>query len=137
MQKVSIDMSENTKDRWMLTATIEEPKRRELWIQIFPYATVPILSIIPVKVSVPDFGECDAYMLDLDVISDEQREGVIRIIAKRFNIPIEEVRAEIDQGVPIIADDVKISISVEDSGFWDGNYDEDEDDYLDYEEDEA
>lgn len=122
----------NSKDRWLLTATIVDPKRREIWIQIFPYASVPILSTIPIKVRVPDFGECDAYMLDLDVISDEQREGVVRIIARQLNIPVDEVRAELEKGVPIIAEGVNVVLSDEDSDHY---YGDDEDNYYDDEED--
>jgi hypothetical protein len=99
----------NTRDDWTTTARIYDEPRRALWMQIFPDAVIPIRSILTQRVRVPERGEVDAYMLDLDAISDDQREGVIRLISRRFEIPIEEVRAEIDLGVPIIAEGVSVS----------------------------
>ena len=98
----------NTVDKWLTTATIHDHSRRELWSQVFPGGVVPIKSIMPQKVNVPERGNVDAYMLDLDALSHVQMEGTIRVISQRFNIPIEEVRGEIKQGVPILADGVSV-----------------------------
>ena len=123
----------NTKDRWLLTVTIVDPERRERWIKIFPYASMPIKSVETVKVNVPGHEKADAYMLDLDAISDEQCEGVARIVAMTIGIPIEEARAEIFiGGLPILAEGVNVILSDEDSDQYDGL---DEDDrFEDYEE---
>ena len=100
----------NTKDDWKRTATIHDEVRLALWSEVFPGGVVPIQVPVTVKVNVPDHENVDAYMLDLDAISDEQREGVITVIAKTFNIPAEEVRNEIDQGVPILAEGVSVLV---------------------------
>lgn len=99
----------NTVDKWLTTATICDHSRRELWSQVFPGAVMPIKSILTCKVDAPGHQNVDAYMLDLDAISDVQREGLIKVIARRFNIPIDEVRSEIKQGVPILAEGVSVS----------------------------
>jgi hypothetical protein len=63
------------------------------------------------KVNVPGHLNADAYMLDLDVITDDQREGLITVISARFQIPIDEVRSELRQGVPILAEGVMVGTS--------------------------
>lgn len=100
----------NTKDKWDITVTICDPERRELWSEVFPGAVVPIKSPITCKVNVPGHQCVDAYMLDLDALNDRQREGVIAVIAKKFGLPIYEVRSELYQGVPILAAGVRVLI---------------------------
>jgi len=106
----------NTKDNWLTTATILDEPRRELWGKVFPGAKVPIKSILTCKVNVPGHSNADAYMLDLDAITDEQREGLIAVISTRFSIPIDEVRRDLRQGVPILAEGV--SVSTRDQGMF-------------------
>ena len=106
----------NTKDNWLTTATILDEPRRELWGKVFPGAKVPIKSILTCKVNVPGHSNADAYMLDLDAITDEQREGLIAVISTRFSIPIDEVRRDLRQGVPILAEGV--SVSTRDQGIF-------------------
>lgn len=98
----------NTKDNWLTTATIHDALRRELWISVFPGAVVPIISIIPVKVNVPFHTNVDAYMLDLDALTDDRIWGVCQVISTVFNLPIEEVKVDIFRGVPILAEGVHV-----------------------------
>src|SRR5687767_11984464 len=99
----------NTIDKWVTTATIRDEPRRALWSEVFPGATIPIKSIITSKANLPDLPNADVYMLDLDAITHAQREGLITVIANRFNLPIDEVRSEINQGVPILAQGVSVA----------------------------
>jgi hypothetical protein len=99
----------NTVDEWVTTATIYDPERRQLWEKIFPGARVPIVSIIPSAVNVPERGATTVYMLDLVALTDDQREAVCGILAERFNIPIAEVREDLWMGVPIVTDGVSVS----------------------------
>jgi len=99
----------NTKDDWKTTARIYDGPRRAKWISIFPDAVVPIKSILTCRVNVPGHRSVDAYMLDLDAISDEQREAVAKLLAESFGILLDEVRVELDQGVPILADGVVVT----------------------------
>jgi len=134
----------NTKNKWTTTATIRDPERGKFWLDVMGGDTVPIVSMMTQRVKVPGRGEVDAYMLDLKAISDEQRERLIQAIAIEFRIPLVEVRAEIDDSVPVLAENVYVSSS--DPGlFFSMLGDDDErdmfntdqfvDEYLDYEED--
>jgi len=106
----------NTKDNWLTTATIHDEKRRVRWCVVFPDGVVPIKSILPQKVNVPVHGSVYAYMLDLDALNDDQLFGVCHVISSTFNIPVDEVRAEIHLGVPILAEDV--SVGTRDQGIF-------------------
>ena len=105
----------NTIGKWVTTATIHDGPRRYLWSEVFPGAVIPIKSIIPSKAHLPGHPNADVYMLDLDAITDDQREGLIRVLSVHFDIPIDEVRSEINLGVPILAESV--SASTTDQGF--------------------
>jgi hypothetical protein len=100
---------QNTVKQWVTTATIYDPERRALWEKIFPGARVPIVSIVPVAVHVPERGDTIAYMLDLVALTDEQREGVCRLLAERFNVPIQDVRADLWMGVSIVTEGVSVN----------------------------
>lgn len=107
----------NTKDSWLTTAMIHDEPRRALWSTVFPDGVVPIKSIFTLKLSVPEHHQdVDCYMLDLDALSDMQINGVIAVISLRFGIPEAEVRNELYQGVPIIAEGV--SVSTRDQGIF-------------------
>jgi len=102
----------NTKDKWETTATIHDEHRRAVWGPIFPDARVPIKSILPFKADLPGHPKADVYMLDLDAITDEQREKLIDTIVGLFGESAQEVRSDIDErGCPILADDVTVSSS--------------------------
>lgn len=99
----------NTRDNWLTTATIHDIKRLAFWGLVFPGGVVPIKSILTQKVNVPGHRNSDAYMLDLDALTDDQLWGVCHVISSLFNYPIEEVRAEIGLGVPILAEGTSVS----------------------------
>lgn len=98
----------NAIDKWITTATIHDEPRRTLLQVVFPNAVVPIKSIMPRKVNVPGHKNADAYMLDLDALTEKQKNGIIAVISVRFGIPEEEVRSELHLGVPILADGVSV-----------------------------
>ena len=98
----------NTQDQWNITATIFDGPRRALWEEIFPNATVPIKSFFTIKTDLPGHPQAEAYMLDLDAISPEQRAKMLDVLAKRFNIPEEEIAQEVARGVPILAEGVSV-----------------------------
>jgi hypothetical protein len=106
----------NTRDDWLTTATIHDEARRNLWSVVFPGAIVPIKSMLTCKVNVPGHDNADAYMLDLDAISDDQIERLCNVISVAFGIPLDEVRSEINMGVPILAEGV--SVATRDQGLF-------------------
>lgn len=99
----------NTKDDWQTTATIHDEHRAAVWGSIFPGAVVPIKSILPSKADLPGHPQADVYFLDLDAISDEQREKLIEMISGLFSLSADEVRSDLGLGVPILADDVSVT----------------------------
>jgi hypothetical protein len=101
----------DTRKNWPITAKILEGTRRALWIEIFPDAVLPIKSMFTIKTDLPGHPGADAYMLDLDAISPDQRAKMIDVLATRFNIPREELADEIEKGVPILAEGVSVESS--------------------------
>jgi hypothetical protein len=106
----------NTQTDWKTVAVIHNPERLKFWQAVLGGDRAPIKSILTISVHVPDDNggtrQADAYFLDLNAITTEQREKLIRSIAKRFVIPVDEVeRAIDDQGVPILAEDVSVTSS--------------------------
>jgi len=106
----------NTQTDWKTVAVIHDPERLKFWQAVLGGDRAPIKSILTISVHVPDDNggtrQADAYFLDLNAITTEQREKLIRAIAKRFVIPVDEVeRAIDDQGVPILTEDVSVSSS--------------------------
>lgn len=98
----------NSQDQWNITATIHDGPRRALWEEIFPDATVPIKSFFTIKTDLPGHPQAEAYMLDLDAISPDQRKKMIDVLAKRFNIPEDQIADEVARGVPILAQGVSV-----------------------------
>ena len=99
----------NTKTDWLTTATIHDEHRAAVWGSIFPGAVVPIKSILPARADLPGHPGASVYFLDLDVISDEQREKLIKMISGLFSLSVEEVRDDLPRGVPILADDTTVA----------------------------
>ena len=92
---------------WKTTATVVDPERKVFWEGIFGGDTVPIVSILPTCVSVPGRSDVDAYMLDLESITEEQRGRLVQGLARKFGLDEAFVEAEIDrQGVPILCEHV-------------------------------
>jgi len=101
----------NTKDDWKTTAAIHDELRRELWSVVFPGARIPIKSILPVKANVSGHEGVGCYMLDLAALTEDEVWSVAHILSSQFNIPVDEVRAELHLGVPILAEGVSVSSS--------------------------
>jgi hypothetical protein len=100
----------NTKDNWLITATIHDEERRELWSEVFPGGVVPIEKPITQRVNVPGHDGVNAYMLDLGALTDPQLDAVAQVIAKQFGYPFDEVRREIYLGVPVLAEGVTVLV---------------------------
>ena len=98
----------NTPNHWTTTAKILDGKRRELYAEIFSDAIVPIKCMFTIRCDLPGHPDAEAYMLDLDAISLDQRAKLIDVLATRFNITREEIAAELDRGVPILAENVSV-----------------------------
>lgn len=116
----------NTKDDWQTTVTIHDEHRAAVWGKIFPGARMPILSIVPSQADLPGQPGARVYMLDLNAITDEQRDQLVHGLAEHFGIDPEEVRQELGMGVPILTDDT--SVESTDQGLMMSLIDDDDDD---------
>jgi hypothetical protein len=93
------------------TATITNPRRAADWRAILGTTTVHIKSPIPKRGNFPGVGEASFYELDLELLTNDQRERLIAHTAERFNVPPEEVAIGLDEhGMPILAKDCSIGV---------------------------
>lgn len=94
------------------TATISpESPRHADWLKVYGTDTVYLQSPFAFTAEVEGLGEQSVYMLDLALLTDEQRQRQIDHIAEKFNLDPAVVEAELDEhGVPILGQDVYITI---------------------------
>lgn len=100
----------NTPQDWKTTAWVTDPERKLFWESVFDTDRVPITSIIPTRVHLPGHPDARAYMLDLRVITPEQRGRLVQGLAERFELDPAWLDGQLDQqGVPILSDHVCIT----------------------------
>lgn len=93
------------------TVTITDPKQAAEFERIFGTTTVHVKSPFPELSELTGKPAVPAYMLDLSLITDEQRHALIRHIADKFCIPLGEVAVTLDMhGVPILAEDCMVTV---------------------------
>ena len=70
---------------------------------MFGTNTVKVESPIPKWIQKPDGSKALAYLLDLDLITKEEREMLIKHNSEKFNQAIDFVREDLDKiGLPIL-----------------------------------
>lgn len=86
----------------------DSPRAAE-WEKVFGTRKVAVHGFLPQTANV--LGEKkEVYMLDLKALTDKQYEELIFHISGKFNVPIEQVAAEMPEvGVPILAEDLIIT----------------------------
>jgi hypothetical protein len=96
----------------ILNENEENTDRIADWERILGTRRVCIKSPIPTRASLPDRGEAFIYELDLDLLTDDQRERLVRHLAEKFGYTVEQVEQALPyHGVPILADDITLSIA--------------------------
>ena len=89
----------------METIRVHNKQRAEEWIKVLGTDEVPIKSMLLHRVETP-IGEKDAYMMDVEKLTKEQQEALIKHLAGKFNLDKEEVRRDVFmKGVPILRED--------------------------------
>lgn len=93
-------------------ATIHDPARKKEFLEIFGSDQVYLRSFIPNTIKVEGVQDPQtAYFLDLDLLSSEQLEKLIKHLAQKFNLSIDFVRNNIQEiGVPVLAQEVSVEI---------------------------
>lgn len=94
------------------TATISgNSDRAETWRKILGTETIYIKSPIRSFANLPGKPNTAIYELDLDLLTDDQRERLVSHLSARFDISITDVARDLDViGCPILADDVIVTI---------------------------
>ncbi len=82
---------------------IHDEERKKNFIEVFGTNTVKVKSPIPQWITKPNGETVQAYFLDLDLISKEERKRLVKNLSERFNQPIEFVEKDLEKiGVPIL-----------------------------------
>ncbi len=92
-------------------ATIHDPERAAEFHKILGRTTVKIRSPVPKWGNFPDIGRQLFYELDIDLITEDEREALIKHIADKFKLTQDFVRSQLPViGVPILAKDCVITV---------------------------
>lgn len=90
----------------------EKTERGKDFIKVFGTTIVNIKSPRPEYILTPDNEKVLAYFLDLALITEEQRENLIKHLSKKFNQSIDFVRKNLDKfGVPLLEKDCSLIIN--------------------------
>ena len=94
------------------TATISgNSERAETWRWVLGTETICIKSPYPAYANLPGKPNVGIYELDLSLLTDDQRERLIRYISEKFDIPLIDVANDLDEiGCPVLTEDVRITI---------------------------
>lgn len=91
----------------------EDSPRAADFMKVFGRRDVPVRSMIPSWVMVPDHDKpVKAYMMDLSQITPEEREKLVQHIAGRFGPLLDdEINEQLDSvGMPILADECTLVV---------------------------
>lgn len=85
---------------------VTNPERVAEWREVLGTDIVPVRSPIPSRANLPGHPRAMIFELDLPLLTDDQRQRLIRHLANKFGLDESDVAAELDaQGVPILAED--------------------------------
>lgn len=90
----------------------KESERGKEFIKVFGSEIVFIKSPRPKYILTPNKKKVLAYFLDLDLLTEKQRETLIKHLSKKFNLSIETVKKDLDKmGLPILQKDCLLIIN--------------------------
>jgi len=78
----------------METVKVHNEERAKRWIELLGTDELPIMSMILHRVKTPK-GVSNAFMLDVEKLTKEQQDAMIKHLAKEFNLNEEEVRRDV------------------------------------------
>lgn len=90
-------------------ATVLDPWRAELTTEIMGGPSWPVMEDRPFMARLPIVGPRLVFMVDVDALTDEQRERLVVQLGGMFRMTYEEASHELDcRGFPILARDVRV-----------------------------
>jgi hypothetical protein len=90
---------------------ITETTRAAEWQKHLGTTTVYVKSPIPSWASLPGIPRAQIYELDLELLTPVQRENLVIWLAEKFDLPADEVRADLEKyGVPILAEHCVVTV---------------------------
>lgn len=90
----------------------EQSTRYQEWLEVMGINEIPLESTFPVLGSAPGVKAGLFYQVDLSAITPEQRERMIKHIARKFGVDEQEVSSTLDAvGCPILAEDVTVIVN--------------------------
>lgn len=94
------------------------------WLKVFGRLDgIPLLSEVRVLADLPGKPSVWVYMLDVAKLTDEERLRLVDHIAATFNFSAEEVARDLyTVGVPMLAEDVVVTVQASLFEQWAGDY---------------
>jgi hypothetical protein len=93
-------------------AWVTDPEAAGVWQKILGRTDyIPIRSPIPILADLPGLGETRVYLLQLDLLTAEERARLIDHLSERFGVDKVEASAVLDeQGLPIRASTCGVTV---------------------------
>ena len=94
------------------TVTIHHPQRRIEWLEMFGTTSIHVKSIFPEIAVVLGFDDPQpVYYVDLECLTPQQQMRLIRHLAMRLSLSIEQVKNQLrEDDVPIPAMDCILTV---------------------------
>lgn len=90
--------------------TILDPKRAALAIEVMGQPSMPLTDNQPFMALLPKIGSRAVFLVDVEALTDEQRERLIEQQRRIFGVSREEAENELDcRGFPLLAQDVEVT----------------------------
>lgn len=97
------------------TVTITDPDRAAEWQAMLGTTTVCVTSPLAVTVSLPGHPRAKAFFVDMTLLTEAQRDAVVRHLSTKFNVPAAEISAEIDRdplhAIPILDEHCTVTVA--------------------------
>ncbi len=91
--------------------TINSPERAEEFMKVFGRVEMDVKSPVPHEANLPGKGQARIFELDMDMISEDEKDKLAAHLAEKFKLNIEVVKTELARvGMPILAEDCTVVV---------------------------
>ena len=89
----------------------EKSSRYKEWLEVMGTNEIPLIAPIAVLSSAPGIDEARFFLMDIAALTSGQRERLVKHLASKFSVPLEEVAHDLESvGCPILDEDVMLVI---------------------------